>query len=162
MTLTTKGEKPSLERRHQAAFDALAPSRTAMSAEARAPEIATGQNLGAWAQERNEVPVADPCADATGMSIRNVRHRGLRRLIERNDASGLPPDAVDKLRRMVTFLQDMENEQELSDVPRWRAHRLSGDRGGLWSMTVTANWRLTFRVDESTREIYDLNYEDYH
>lgn len=74
----------------------------------------------------------------------------------------MPANAVGKLRRMVAFMQDMESEQELSDVPRWRAHRLSGDRGGLWSLTVTANWRLTFRVDESTREIYDLNYEDYH
>ncbi len=32
----------------------------------------------------------------------------------------------------------------------------------MWSLTVTANWRLTFRIDRDAMEIVDLNYEDYH
>ncbi len=61
---------------------------------------------------------------------------------------------------MVSFLQDMEREDELRTVPSWKAHQLTGDRKGVWSLFVTKNWRLTFRVDEV--EIVDLDYEDYH
>jgi proteic killer suppression protein len=94
--------------------------------------------------------------------MRNVVHRGLRRFIERNDPSGLPPAVVEKVRNILTFLQEMEVTQELRDVPNWRAHQLTGDRKGTWSLSVTRNWRVTFRIDEIEGEIYDLNYEDYH
>ena len=96
------------------------------------------------------------------MRIRNVRHRGLKRFIERNDASGLPPAAVEKVRNIVSFLQEMQTVQELSDVPSWKAHQLTGDRKGTWSLSVTRNWRLTFGVDQTEGEIFDLDYEDYH
>jgi len=94
------------------------------------------------------------------MKIRNVVHRGLRRFIEDDDAAGLQPAVVTKLRRIVSFLQDMEREEELRTVPSWKAHQLAGDRKGTWSLFVTKNWRITLRVDQT--EIVDLNYEDYH
>jgi len=96
------------------------------------------------------------------MKIRNVLHRGLRRFIERNDASGLSPTVVEKLRNIVTFLQEMENAKELRDVPSWKVHQLTGERKGTWTLTVTRNWRITFRIDRTKREIFDLDYEDYH
>jgi toxin HigB-1 len=96
------------------------------------------------------------------MKIRNVIHRGLRRFIVRDDTSGLPPAVVEKVRNIVTFLQEMEDPGELRDVPGWHVHRLTGDRKGTWSLTVTRNWRLTFRIDRTEREICDLDYEDYH
>ena len=40
-------------------------------------------------------------------------------------------------------------------------HTLTGDRKGTWSLSVTVNRRLTFRIDTSEREIYDMNLEDY-
>ena len=94
------------------------------------------------------------------MKIRNVVHRGLRRFIEDDDAAGLQPAVVPKLRRIVSFLQDMEREEELRTVPSWKAHQLAGDRKGTWSLFVTKNWRITLRVART--EIVDLNYEDYH
>ncbi|MGX7703764.1 type II toxin-antitoxin system RelE/ParE family toxin [Methylobacterium sp. Gmos1] len=96
------------------------------------------------------------------MRIRNVLHRGLRRFIEDDDASGMPSTIVPKLRRMLSFIQDMKNEDELRAVPSWKPHQLSGHRRGVWSLSVTRNWRLTFRIDEDGVEILDLNYEDYH
>jgi proteic killer suppression protein len=42
----------------------------------------------------------------------------------------------------------------------WKAHQLTGDRKGVWSLHVTRNWRLTFEVKGD--EIVDVNYEDYH
>jgi len=96
------------------------------------------------------------------MRIRNVIHRRLRRFIEGDDARGLQPAVVPKLRRMISFLQDMEREDELRTVPSWKAHQLTGERKGTWSLFVTKNWRLTFRIDSEEIEIVDLNYEDYH
>ena len=51
------------------------------------------------------------------MRIRNVVHKGLRRFIEDDDATGLQAAVVPKVRRIVTFLQDMEREDELRTVP---------------------------------------------
>ena len=38
----------------------------------------------------------------------------------------------------------------------------TGDRKGTWSLFVTKNWRMTFRIDRDEIEIIDLDYEDYH
>ena len=46
------------------------------------------------------------------------------------------------------------------DIPGYRLHQLTGDRKGIWSITVNANWRLTFEFNEGN--VYILNYEDYH
>lgn len=96
------------------------------------------------------------------MKIRNVVHRGLRRFIQRNDTSGLARSVVERVRNILTFLQEMEHVDELRDIPSWKAHQLTGDREGTWSLTVTRNWRITFRIDQTEGEIVDLDYEDYH
>ena len=75
---------------------------------------------------------------------------------------GLPPDTVDKLRKMLAYLDDMEDPEELRRLPTWKAHTLSGDRKWVWSLHVTRNRRLTFRIDTAENEICDVNFEDYH
>jgi proteic killer suppression protein len=96
------------------------------------------------------------------MRIRNVVHKGLRRFIENDDASGLPADAAAKIRKIVSFLQDMEREAELRMVPVWKAHQMTGDRKHAWALHVTKNWRITFQIDRQESEIFNLNFEDYH
>ena len=61
---------------------------------------------------------------------------------------------------MLAFLQDVEAPAELRAIPVWKAHQLTGDRKGVWSLHVTRNWRLTFRIDGD--EIADIDLEDYH
>ena len=96
------------------------------------------------------------------MIIRNVIHKRLRKLIEHDDRSGMPHDVVDKILRIVLFLQDMQTEDELHTISSWKAHQLAGNRKGVWSLFVTKNWRITFRIDRQAIEIIDLNFEDYH
>ena len=96
------------------------------------------------------------------MRIRSVKHKGLRRLIEDDDPGALQPALIDKVRKIIAFLQDMEREEELRTIPSWKAHQLTGDRKGTWSVMVTRNWRITFRIDRAELEIVDLDYEDYH
>ena len=96
------------------------------------------------------------------MKIRSFAHKGLKRLYAEDSAKGVPPDTVDKLRKMFAFLDDMEEADELRALTVWKVHTLTGDRKGTWSLSVTRNRRLTFRIDTAEREICDLNLEDYH
>ena len=94
------------------------------------------------------------------MRVRSIAHRGLRRLYEENSSKGLTADTVDKLRKMLAFLDAMQNPEELRALPTWKAHILTGDRKGTWSLHVTRNRRMTFRIEDD--EIIDINLEDYH
>ena len=96
------------------------------------------------------------------MKIRNFVHKGLKQLYLENRTKGLPPDTLDKLRKMLAYLDDMEDPEELRSLPTWKAHALTGDRKGIWSLHVTRNWRLTFRIDTAEGEVCDVNFEDYH
>ena len=96
------------------------------------------------------------------MKIRSFAHKGLKTLYEDDFAKGVPPDSVDKLRKMLTFLDNLQDPEELRSLPAWKVHTLTGDRKGTWSLGVTRNRRLTFRIDSAEHEIYDVNLEDYH
>jgi toxin HigB-1 len=96
------------------------------------------------------------------VTIRSIVHKGLKLLYLEDNAKGVPADSAGKLRRMLAFLDDMETPDELRFLPSWNAHTLTGDRKSTWSLSVTRNRRLTFRIDTVADEICDLNLEDYH
>ena len=60
---------------------------------------------------------------------------------------------------MLTVL-DTVSSPYVIDIPGGRLHSLKGDRMGYWSLTISRNWRITFRFDEG--DVFDLDYEDYH
>ncbi|MFQ5451727.1 MAG: type II toxin-antitoxin system RelE/ParE family toxin [Nitrospinaceae bacterium] len=94
------------------------------------------------------------------MKIRKIRHRGLKRFIEKNDPKGLPAEKVNKIRDVITALLVADNLADMPTLPGWKLHRLTGDRKGQWNITITGNWRMTFEIQNE--EIHDLNLEDYH
>ena len=81
-----------------------------------------------------------------------------------DDPSGLPANFVEKIRNILSFLQDMSSVEDLKRMPMWKVHPLTGGRKGAWSLAVTRNWRMTFRIIPglSGNEIADLDYVDYH
>lgn len=91
--------------------------------------------------------------------IRSFKHRGLKRLYERDDRSGMRPDFVDTVQEILTLLDDAASPQEL-DLPGYRLHPLKGDLKGFWSVTVRANWRIIFRFDGA--DAFDVELIDYH
>jgi proteic killer suppression protein len=96
------------------------------------------------------------------VKIRSFAHKGLKKLYMEDSVKGIPPDAADKLRNLLAFLDDMQDAEEFRSLPAWKARTLTGDRKGTWSLSVTRNRRLTFNVDTADREICDVNLEDYH
>ena len=81
-------------------------------------------------------------------------------LIEDDDARGIRPDLVNRVRRILTALQAAQDMEGLAGPPGWRIHQLSGDRAGTWSISVSGNWRITFNIEDEG--VTDLNLEDYH
>jgi proteic killer suppression protein len=96
------------------------------------------------------------------VKIRNFVHKGLKRLYSEDSVKAVPTDTVDKLRKMLAYLDEMEDPEELRALAAWKVHTLTGDRKGTWSLSVTRNRRLTFRVDTTEHEICDVDLEDYH
>jgi len=94
------------------------------------------------------------------MPIQSIRHKGLRRLFEDDDARGVPRRQVKKLRQMLGVLHTAHTIDELDVFPGWKLHPLKGDLAGLWSLTVTRNWRLVFRFKNG--DAFDLDLIDYH
>ncbi len=94
------------------------------------------------------------------MEIRSIRHRGLRRLIERDDGREVRRDLEARLRRIVAALVLAHDADSTLGPPGWRIHQLTGNRAGTWTISVSGNWRVTFKVRGG--EIVDLNLEDYH
>ena len=95
------------------------------------------------------------------MQIESIRHKALRVFVETGKPKGLNANVADRLRKMIAFLVAIETADELLTPPNWGAHELTGDRAGTWSLTVTKNWRMTFRLTKD-RTIADLDLEDYH
>jgi proteic killer suppression protein len=95
------------------------------------------------------------------MEIRSVLHKGLRRLIEEGETSGVPGAYAAKREAIVAFLLAAPNAEAIRKLQTWKAHPLTGDRKGYWSLSVSRNWRLTFRISKDD-EIENLDFEDYH
>jgi proteic killer suppression protein len=94
------------------------------------------------------------------MNIRGIKHRGVRRFLENDDPRELRPDLVNRARNILTALVAAADMQGVQGPPGWRIHRLSGDREGTWSVSVSGNWRITFDLEGG--DITNLDLEDYH
>ncbi|HXM44941.1 MAG TPA: type II toxin-antitoxin system RelE/ParE family toxin [Bryobacteraceae bacterium] len=94
------------------------------------------------------------------MKVRRFTHKALKQFYQEGIVKGLPADALTKLRTIFAVLDRIKDLEELKAWPLWKVHVLTGGRKGTWSLHVTRNWRLTFRVEEN--EIVDVNLEDYH
>ena len=91
--------------------------------------------------------------------IRSFRHKGLKRLFEDGDAKSIRPDLVQKVENILAVLSRARRPEDV-DLPGFRLHGLKGDRKGFWSVTVRANWRLTFRFQDG--DACDIELIDYH
>ena len=94
------------------------------------------------------------------MSIGSFRHKALRRFYTDDESRGLPAAQVEKIRDILTALQEAEEPSDVGLFPGWRLHPLTGDMQGFWSVTVTRNWRIIFRFEDGNAS--ELDYLDYH
>jgi toxin HigB-1 len=91
--------------------------------------------------------------------IRSFKHRGLKRLFERDDRSGIRPDLVENVEDILGRLNQATTPRALN-LPGYRLHPLKGGFRGFWSVTVRANWRIIFRFEGE--DAFDVELIDYH
>jgi len=94
------------------------------------------------------------------MKIESVGHKGLWHFFETGNPKGLVGD-TNRLRKMLVFIDAAADLEELATPPNYGLHQLTGDQKGTWSMTVTKNWRMTFRLNKEGA-LTDMGLEDYH
>ena len=91
--------------------------------------------------------------------ILKFRHKGLRRLFEQDDPSGVKPDLSARLKRVLFLLDHIERAEDIN-LPGYRLHPLKGDLAGFWSVTVSGNWRVIFQMDGA--DVTQVDLVDYH
>ncbi|MGB5407593.1 MAG: type II toxin-antitoxin system RelE/ParE family toxin [Thiogranum sp.] len=91
--------------------------------------------------------------------IKSFRHKGLRRFYETGNAAGVKAFHKKRLRFQLAALDTAVRIEDM-DIPGFRLRPLKGDRKGLWSISVSGNWRVTFEFRDGNA--YVVNYEDYH
>jgi len=77
--------------------------------------------------------------------IRTIRHKGLKRLFEQDDPSGVNLEHVGKLRNILAALHAAPTVAHM-DLSGFRLHPLKGQLKGFWSMILRANWRVIFSL----------------
>jgi len=91
--------------------------------------------------------------------IQKFKHKGLKRLFESGISSGVDPQHVTLIRKILALLETTETLEDM-DLPGLGLHPLRGDRKGTWAVKVSGNWRITFKIQNG--DVFDVNYEDYH
>ncbi|HNI37235.1 MAG TPA: type II toxin-antitoxin system RelE/ParE family toxin [Pseudomonadales bacterium] len=91
--------------------------------------------------------------------IRSIRHKGLKRLFDAGDETGVQRSHSKKLRLILAAIDASSSVQAL-DLPGFRLHALKGDQQNRWSIRVNGNWRITFVFTDG--DAWLLDYEDYH
>ena len=94
------------------------------------------------------------------MDIASISHRGLRDYYLSGNAKGLKQDLIPRIRTILFALEAAPDMATLEGPPGWRIHQLKGDRAGEWSISVSGNWRITFKIEDGA--VTNLNLEDYH
>ena len=90
--------------------------------------------------------------------IRGFRHKGLERYFSRSDGSGIDARQAARILRLLDRL-DAATKPDDMNLPGYRFHGLKGDRKGTYAVSVSGNWRITFRFEDG--DAVDVNLEDY-
>lgn len=91
--------------------------------------------------------------------ILSFKHKGLKRLFESDDRSGIRPDLVERVNMILDLLHASSTPQGMN-LPQLRLHPLTGDLRGYYSVVVRANWRIIFRFEHG--DAFDVELIDYH
>lgn len=91
--------------------------------------------------------------------IRSFIHKGLERFFKTGKTSGIQASHTKRIRLILSNLDQAESADDM-DLPGLQLHELKGKRRGVWAVSVSGNWRITFRFID--RDVEIVNYEDYH
>ena len=91
--------------------------------------------------------------------IRGFRHKGLAKFFESGSKAGIQPQHAERLRLILGRLSAATGPRDMA-LPGLSLHELTGNRKGTWSVSVSGNWRVTFKF--VGKDADSVDYEDYH
>lgn len=91
--------------------------------------------------------------------IKSFKHKGLELFYTTGSIKGIQVKHKDRLEIILARLNAIKNISDIN-LPSFRLHKLKGNKSDLWSITVQANWRITFRFENEN--VYVVDYLDYH
>ncbi len=91
--------------------------------------------------------------------IKTFAHKGLERFFKTGIKSGIQAAHEKRLHAQMAKLDAAISPQDMN-LPAWKLHPLKGELKGHWAVSVSGNWRLTFRFNGKDAEVVD--YQDYH
>ena len=91
--------------------------------------------------------------------IVSIRHKGLRHYYEEGKGAKLPADQLSKISRILDALDAVCCDDDIRALGSG-IHKLSGEMKDFWSIKVSANYRITFRLENGN--VHDVDYQDYH
>jgi proteic killer suppression protein len=91
--------------------------------------------------------------------IKSFIHKGLEKFFLKGSKAGIQARHENRIRLILAQLNQAKVVEDMN-IPFLHLHELKGDRKEIWSVTVQANWRITFQFENGDAEIVD--YEDYH
>ena len=91
--------------------------------------------------------------------IQKFKHKGLKKLFDSDVPGGVDPKHSTRIRKILALLETAETIEDM-DLPGLDLHQLKGNRKGTWTVSVSGNWRITFKIQNG--DAIDVNYEDYH
>jgi len=91
--------------------------------------------------------------------IRSFRHKGLEVFFVTGSKKGILPEHAEKIERIIDRLDASASPNDMN-LPGYRLHELKGKDANIWSVTVSANWRVTFKF--KGQDAFEVDYRDYH
>ena len=115
---------------------------------------------GFWREPRPHAQlVAYGATHYTRNVIRSFRHKGVERFFRTGSKAGIQAAHAPRLARQLAALNVARQPSDMN-VPGWGLHPLKGKLSNHWSVSVSGNWRLTFKFKDGDAELVD--YQDYH
>jgi len=91
--------------------------------------------------------------------IRGFKHKGLAKFFETGSKAGVEAQRGERLRLILGLLSAATAPRDMA-LPGLDLHPLKGERKGTWAVSVSGNWRVTFKC--VGKDADSVEYEDYH
>ena len=91
--------------------------------------------------------------------IERFKSKGLKKLFETGNVTGIQPQHAQRLRKILALLETADKIEDMN-LSGLNLHALKGNRKGTYAVKVSGNWRVTFKIING--DAVDVNYEDYH
>jgi len=92
--------------------------------------------------------------------IKSFKHKDLENFYNVASTKGIPESRAERISRILSVLDNLVGLKDLSS-PGYDLRPLNDKTKNQWSVRVQDTWRISFKYNEKTNEVFDLNYKDF-